>query len=304
MFNEEKHTERKNEVAKAWERIKIFLQQIYGGGGNVNVKFCSSWCPGVNPYIKNGQRRLFSKQVAIENIAGRPVDMQLADTVAVPANPGATHKTKMYSKKEYSESQLVDGLCKFDDFVSDPEEGGLLLADTNTFLFKNTARASLERLLRCGFKILCITWNYEGVLLVHPTKKICIWLHLPLCKGALGQPRPIKSIVLRNMTIQSSTMMVAWCLGEDRGQMNDSFHYATLAAYAYEHAMIGCHMYAMHGAACQRDVLTDDDVFPLLQNDLSRARGSGIDHPIAKNTGVSFYVQAISKMVGKTKCIF
>jgi hypothetical protein len=63
----------KNEVAKAWERIKIFLQQIYGEGGNVNVKFCSSWRPEVNPYLKNGQPRLFSKQVAVENIAGRPV---------------------------------------------------------------------------------------------------------------------------------------------------------------------------------------------------------------------------------------
>jgi hypothetical protein len=184
----------------------------------------------------------------------------------------------MYSTKEYSETQLADGIDKFDDFVSVLEEGDLLLAGTNKFLFKNKARASLERLLRRGFKILCITWNYEGVLLVHPTKKICIWLHLPLCKGAPGQPRPIESVVLRNMTIQLSTIMVAWCLGEDRGQMNDSFHDATLAAYAYEHALIGCHMYAMHGAACQRDVVTDDDMFPLLETDLFRARGSGIGY--------------------------
>ena len=219
----------------------------------------------------------------MNNVVGRPVDLQKADTVAVPANPGATHKTKMYSTKEYTESQLADGLDKFDDSVSELEEGDFLTADTNKFLFNNKARASLERLLRRGFKILYITWNYEGVLLAHPAKRISIWLHIPLCKGAPGQPRHIESVVLRNMTIQLSTMIAAWCLGENRGRMNDSFHDATLAAYACEHALIGCHMYAMQGAACQLDVFTAPSVFALLQNDLSRARDSGIYHPIAKN---------------------
>jgi hypothetical protein len=235
-------------------------------------------------FDENGAPRLFTKQVAMESIVGRSIDMSQTNMVNVPAYPGTTDPTKMYSVKGYSDLQLDKGLEQFDGMVDTLQEFEYLDLDTNAFLFNGDSRQSLRRLLGRGFRIVCTCWNLDAVLLVHGAKKIAVWLHLAYCMSGPAMPRCMESIVKRNMLVQLSTMAVAWCQGESaRGTMNDSFHDGNLSGYAYEHAKTAVHMYPIHGAACQRDVLTPIDTFALIQSDMSRAYERGITCPVASN---------------------
>jgi hypothetical protein len=158
----------------------------------------------------------------------------------------------------------------------------------------------LDRLLKKGYKIRVICWNFEIAFLTHTRSKKGIWLNLPFCRGGPGVPRSLESVIKRNMSIKLSSMMVAWCQGKSIPEGFQSFHNATLAGYAYEHARTAAHMYFVHAAACQRDVLTNEDVMALVQNDLPRTAGSGIDYPVARNLRKASKLAAQSaKEVGK-----
>jgi hypothetical protein len=286
MFDEKKYQGRKVRINAVFSQIQQKLVEIFGAEarGRVTVKLGSSWKPGTSDTLKNGAPRLFTKQVAMESIVGRSIDMSQTNMVNVPAYPGTTDPTKMYSVKGYSDLQLDKGLEQFDGMVDTLQEFEYLDLDTNAFLFNGDSRQSLRRLLGRGFRIVCTCWNLDAVLLVHGAKKIAVWLHLAYCMSGPAMPRCMESIVKRNMLVQLSTMAVAWCQGESaRGTMNDSFHDGNLSGYAYEHAKTAVHMYPIHGAACQRDVLTPIDTFALIQSDMSRAYERGITCPVASN---------------------
>jgi hypothetical protein len=272
MFDQEVYDERQKFVLDAWKYVRPILQEVYGekvAPGQVTVKFGSSWKPGGCDTLKDGSFRLLSKPVAMESIAGGTINMNSTDMVNVPAYPNAKHKSEMFSTKGYTKEQLNSGMEKFYSTVRSLEDYDFLDLDTCKFLFEDDPRGSLHLLLRLQFRIRLICWNFEHVLLVHATKKVVIWLHLPYCKGAPGQRRPIESVVKRNLAIQLSKLVIAWCQGEpSRAEMDGSFHDATLAAFAYEHAVVAIHTGPMQAAACQRDILTDKETYALLQNDL------------------------------------
>ena len=71
-------------------------------------------------------------------------------------------------------------------------------------------------------------WENEAVLLFNDTKHNSIWLHLPFGYAAdAWDGIPIQPVVKRNMTVQLTIMVVAWCQEGDetlRGKMDCSFH--------------------------------------------------------------------------------
>ena len=278
------HNGRQQVVLRDWDQIKPILEEVYGAKaqGRINVKYGSSWPPNVSKILQNGQPRLFSTQVALESIAGHPVDILQTNMTRDP--PKKKDGNGYTVQGGYSPEQLRNALETFDAKIDGLQDYDFYDLDSCTFIFPS---GSLRHLVRRGFKIRCILWDDEVVLLVHPSRKVIIWLHLPYCLAAPGRKRRMASIVKRNLTIQLTTMAVAWCQGtlSTRGQMNCSFHDATLAAFSYEHAIVAAHMYEMHAAACQRDVMTPASTFALIQNDLPRVEGTGVE-----GTGVGVYI--------------
>jgi hypothetical protein len=304
MFNAEIYHERKVCVLEAWNFLRPKLEEIYGGEkaeGNVKVKFASSWKPGGSDTLNDGSRRLESKKVAMESIAGHPIDMSQTNMVHVPPYPGAKHKSKMFDTKGYTAAQLTKGLEKFRHTIDSLQEYEFLDLDSNKFLFQDDPRGSLHFLMSAGWKIKVICWNFEIVLLQHPTLKMAIWLHLPYCLFAPGQKRPLETIVKRNLAIQLSKLAVAWCQGEldHHAQMNGTFHDAALAAFAYEHAITACHSGPMHAAASARDILTYAGTYALLQNDLYGTKDGADSMPMAFNLRKKVYLADSDKTAKK-----
>lgn len=169
----------------------------------------------------------------MESIAGRPVDMKETNTILVPAYPGTTDRNLMYSTDGYTQSQLDEGLARFDKKFDDAESRSFILADVNNYLFdKKLTRASLQHLRRKGYKVVAIFWGYEAVLLLEPGTKKTVLLQNPFCgAGEARKGPPLERAILRGMTIQLATLAMVWCQERQgtvsemsRGQMNSSFH--------------------------------------------------------------------------------
>ena len=173
------------------------MQDIFGthAQGNVGVKQESSWKPGGRDFLVDGSERFQSTQVAMESIMGHLEDMSATDMLNVPAFPGTTKCSEMFSCAGYSSTQLQDGMEQFLYKVLMPEDHKFLDLDICNFCFQ-----TILELLEIGFQMVVNCWNFEAVLVAKENK--AIWLHKPYCKAAPGIASSLELVVLRNMVIQ------------------------------------------------------------------------------------------------------
>ena len=311
MFDDQQYKQRNECVRSAFEdHIRPKLEKIYGRDKLVDIELVSSWPPAASKTLKNGDPRLFSTQVALECIVDHPVNMEEANTVPFPANPDATTQEEQYSTKEYSLKHRADGRRKLKRKVDSLKEYQLLFLDSNKFLFEDgpggpriqgSGGSTLEILVSQGYRVECVVWDCEMILL-SSTKKV-IALHCPFCLVAPAKTRGMDHILRRGMLVQLSIMIRAWCKRKSTSSLPQStFGDAVLGGYAYEQARTALHTSRIASAAVVRDVLTPESTLAMVQNDIRKPPlNEGITYPVAKNLKVKVARDAAIQAGEKSK---